>query len=199
MELKLTIRLRNIVMKENILDVGCGGSKIDGAVGIDRFPLQNVDIQHNLNVMPWPIKTAEFDRIIFSHSISHLNDICAVLEECYRVLKKGGRIEIVAPHFSSDNFHTDPTHIFSMGVRSMNYFVDNIDFRYRYIGADKAFKLLHSSISFRESSSTWRKKPKFNFLKIVRFEAFVNMYPRFYEKFLSSVIGASEVYFVLEK
>jgi ubiquinone/menaquinone biosynthesis C-methylase UbiE len=186
-------------MKERVLDVGCGDSKVDGAVGIDRFSLQGVDIQHNLNEMPWPLDDNDFDRIIFSHAISHLDDICAVMEECFRILKKGGIIEIVAPHFSSDNFYTDPTHVFSMGYRSMNYFVDNIDFKYRYISKDKAFKLIHSSISFREASTSWRENPKFNILKIIGLEALVNMSPRLYEKFFSAFLGSSELYFVLKK
>jgi predicted SAM-dependent methyltransferase len=181
------------------LDVGCGATKIKGAIGIDQFGLQNVDIVHDLNVLPWPIEGNSIDHIIFSHSISHLRNICGVMGECDRILKRGGVIEIVAPHFSSDNFFTDPTHVFSMGYRSMSYFVDNIPFGYRYMDEQKLFIQENSYISFREASASWRTSPKFNILKFLLIENFFNMVPRFYEKFLSSVIPASEVYFLLRK
>ena len=119
--------------------------------------------------------------------------------ECHRLLKANGVIEIVAPHFTSDNFHTDPTHTFSMGYRSMYYFVFNVDFGYRYINEMKLFELVSNSLSFREASTSWRDKPKFNIAKMIGIEWIVNMCPRLYERHLAWLFPASEVYFVLRK
>ena len=186
-------------MDKYILDVGCGGSKIPGAIGIDQFDMAEVDIVHDLNKLPWPIPEESVDRIVFSHSISHLRDVPAILTECNRILVNGGEIEIVAPHFSSDNFKTDPTHVVSMGVRSMNYFVSNVEFQYRYLHQDKLFELVESGISFREHTSSWRDSRKFNAGELLGLEALINSFPRIYEKFLCSFIPASEVYFRLRK
>lgn len=187
------------IIEGSVLDVGCGATKIRGAIGIDQFPLEGVDIVHDLNSFPWPLHDNSINHIIFCHSISHLRDICAVMRECNRVLAPDGLIEIVAPHFSSDNYVTDPTHVFAMGYRSMTYFVHNIPFGYRYLDEDRLFEQEMSYISFREAPASWRKSTKFNILKLLQIERLLNLMPRFYEKFLSSLIPASEVYFLIRK
>jgi len=185
--------------KVRILDVGCGSSKIEGAVGIDLFELPGVDVVHNLNSIPWPFESLQFDRIVFCHSISHLHDMPSVIAECNRLLKVGGLIEIVAPHYASDNFNTDPTHKCHMGIRSMNFFVGNVNFGYRYVSQECRFELLRSCISFREASTSWRHSKKFNPFKILGFEWLVNKFSRFYEHFLCWIFPPSEVYFLLKK
>lgn len=187
------------INKNKILDVGCGSKKIEGATGIDHFFYDGVDKVHNLNNFPWPFMKETFNKIYFCHSISHLKDICLIMEECHRILKIGGTIEIIAPHFSSDNFFTDPTINFSLGIRSMNYFVRNTSFGYFYVDQSVNFKLIHSYISFREAKSSWRKKTKLNLHKILGIEYVVNKFPRLYEKFFSFIMPASEVHFILSK
>ncbi len=185
------------IIEKKILDVGCGSKKIEGAIGIDHFFFDGVDKVHDLNIFPWPFKKESFDKIYFCHSISHLKDICLVMQECHRLLKIGGKLEIIAPHFSSDNFFTDPTINFSLGVRSMNYFIRNTSFGYFYVSESVNFKLTHSYISFREAKSSWRKKTKFNLHKTFGIEFIVNKFPRLYEKFFSFILPASEVHFIL--
>lgn len=185
--------------RENILDVGCGGSKVIGAIGIDRLPLNGVDIIHDLDVLPWPLEANSFDRIIFSHAISHLSNLPEIIIECHRLLKADGFIEIVAPHYASDNFNTDPTHKLHLGVRSMFYFSANVDFGYKYIPIDYLFNLVHSSISFREARTSWRKSRKLNPFELVGLEWFVNKYARVYEHFFCWMLPPSEVYFLLRK
>lgn len=186
-------------MDEKILDVGCGASKIPSAIGIDQFPLPGVDVVHNLNILPWPFGSEIFDMIIFSHSISHLADLPAVILECHRLLKRGGVIEIIAPHYTSDNFNTDPTHRIHMGIRSMNYFVRNVKFGYSYIPDNCQFELVASVISFREAPASWRAKIKLNPLRIIGVELLVNKFPRIYEKYFCWIFPASEVLFILRK
>ena len=182
-----------------ILDVGCGSKKVKSAIGIDKYPLDNVDICHNLDEYPWPIESSSMEKIIFSHSINHLKDIEKIISECHRILKTNGLVEIVAPHFSSDNFRTDPTHRFSLGFRSMEYFVTNGDTEYHYRNDDIKLVLLSKSLSFRECKASWRKKTKFNLAKIIGLEALVNVFPRIYERFFSSLIPVSEVSYLLKK
>jgi hypothetical protein len=182
-----------------VLDVGCGSYKIPNSVGMDQFNLPNVDIIHDLNIIPWPIPSESYHKIVFSHSISHLQDIVPIMNECHRILKKGGQIEIVAPHFSSDNYNTDPTHNITLGYRSMNYFVKNVPFKYRYLDSQKLFLLVNRSISFREYPASWRKTIKFNPLYYLGLESLVNYFPRLYEKHLCWLFPASEIYFLLEK
>ena len=182
-----------------ILDIGCGENKIVNTIGIDKFDSINVDVVHDLDLLPWPFEDEQFEKLIFSHSISHLEDISAIICECYRILKPGGLIEIVAPHYSSDNFNTDPTHKMSLGLRSMNYFVYNVQFKYTYIPSHIKFKLLSNKISFRECNTSWRKGLKFNFFEIIGLQWIVNKFPRLYERQICWIFPASEVYFLMKK
>jgi len=182
-----------------ILDVGCGATKISGSLGIDHLNLANVDIIHDLNSFPWPVESNQFDKIIFAHSISHLGDIGRIMEECNRILKIGGLIEIVAPHYSSDNFNTDPTHKIHLGSRSMNYYVNNVIFKYHYLKSEIKFDLEDVNLSFRECITSWRDEVKFNPYRLIGIECLVNKNKRIYEKFFCWIFPCSEVYYRLIK
>jgi ubiquinone/menaquinone biosynthesis C-methylase UbiE len=184
---------------KKVLDVGCGNTKIEGSIGIDRFKSSSVDFVHDLDYYPWPFADESFDGIVFSHSISHLNCIIKAMEECFRLLKPGGYVEIVGPHFASDNHNTDPTHRLHLGYRSMDYFCSNGRIQYRYIGSERCFEIISVVISFREAKTPWRKQVKRNPLKSIGIEALVNRYPRIYERLICWILPASEVYYTLRK
>ena len=109
-----------------VLDVGCGTCKFEGAIGMDRLKLPGVDVVTNVEQFPWPFEDNTFERVIFKHSLSHFHDIVPVMEEVHRICKPGAIIDILAPHYTCDNFLTDPTHKISLGYRSMYYFCTNI-------------------------------------------------------------------------
>lgn len=82
-----------------ILDIGCGKIK-RGNIGIDFFPGDSVDIVADFGKgIPFPDSSA--DKILMYHSLEHVSDPVFVLEECHRVLKDGGLIEIKVPHHSN--------------------------------------------------------------------------------------------------
>lgn len=178
------------------LDVGCGPSKLEGATGIDMFDLPGVDVVYNLESFPWPFQDSQFDHIVCRHSINHLSDLVAVMAELHRICKPGGMIEIIAPHYASDNFNTDPTHRTALGIRSMNYFCDNVAFKYRYYSKSR-FELVRSNISFRDNRTDFRKSVPFNPFRWVGIEQLVNAIPRIYERFFVYWLPPSELYFKL--
>ena len=183
-----------------ILDVGCGGSKVTGSIGIDRLPMDNVDIVHDLDKFPWPFHDNHFDRIIFKHSIAHLDNILKVMEEVHRIGKSGSIVEIITPHFSCDNYFTDPTHKHPMGYRSMNYVCDNIK-KWKYKYSDVSFDLLKVYISFGEYAvdfNTYEAKKRINFHYILGIEYLVNKIKRAYEKYLCFIFPSNTVYFKLK-
>jgi len=184
---------------KTVLDVGCGNTKVEGAIGVDQFKSNSVDVVHDLNIYPWPFETESFDRIIFCHSISHFNNISQTLIECHRLLKPGGYVEIVAPHFTSDNYNTDPTHRFPLGYRSMFYFCRNVQFKYKYIPENICFEIESVVISFREVKTSWRETVKANPISSIGIERLVNKYPRFYERFICWLFPASEIYYLMKK
>lgn len=110
------IRILADVVEKNklVLDIGCGDGAILRAldvkgVGIDIHPgifpsgdAKNSYIRHSA-AEELPLKSNTFDYCILSHIIEHLNpfDIKQTLTECFRVLKKGGKIIILTPEPSS--------------------------------------------------------------------------------------------------
>jgi len=177
------------------LDVGCGSRKLPGFVGIDNMISPQVDVIHDLNVYPWPFAHDSFNHVVCRHSLSHLDDVVAAMEELHRITAPGGSIEIVAPHFSSDNYFTDVTHRRAFGYRSMDYFCINRPFLYRY-RETAVFKLADVRISFLQAKVfDVKKRNPFQWFGL---EWMINKTPRFYEHFLAFILRANEVYFCLE-
>ncbi len=57
-----------------------------------------------------PFRSGVFSRVVAVHVIEHLSNPQQFLRECYRVLKRGGRVLIAAPNFLSSNAYRDPDH-----------------------------------------------------------------------------------------
>lgn len=184
-------------MQGDWLDVGCGTDKVPGAIGIDKLSLPTVDVVHDLDAFPWPFQSDSFSHIVCKHSLNHCSDFVKAIEEIYRIAKPDAVVEILAPHYTSDNYHTDPTHKCSVGIRSMNYFCEEYKFKYNYYSSAK-FKMIKRYISFRENKTDFRKKTKFNFFNLIGIEILVNLLPRLYERFFCYLLPASEVYFKLK-
>lgn len=95
------------------LDIGCGPNPKEGFEGVDQYAFDG-KVKHVLDVRktPWPWKDGEVDEIHSSHFLEHLTapERCAFLNECHRVLKLGGTMTMVTPHWASNRAYGDPTH-----------------------------------------------------------------------------------------
>ena len=108
---------------ENNLDIGCGGQKINGFVGIDIRNLPGVDIVYDLNLTPWPIQDESVDLIVASHVIEHVDCVITFISEIYRILRKNAMLVIRYPHYSQRHTFRDPTHKRFMTLESLDYFI----------------------------------------------------------------------------
>ena len=97
-------------MAEETVDLGCGGNKTEGAVGVDHHSYPGVDIVADLNETPLPLEDGRFSRVICTHVIEHIADPAAFLWEVHRISRPGARVELITPHFSSIDSWSDPTH-----------------------------------------------------------------------------------------
>lgn len=80
------------------LDLGCGGAKKKGFIGIDAILGPGVDIKHNIEEgIPFPDNSV--DEIYTSHFLEHVQNrkVPFVLKECARVLKAKGKVRIEVP------------------------------------------------------------------------------------------------------
>jgi len=107
----------------HVLELGCGFSKTPGAFGVDVIPGSQADLIHDLDVLPWPLPSGAWDRIICRDVLEHVSNFVQVMEEIWRIGAPGAIVEVRAPFMSSINFYSDPTHRRAFTSRSFDYFV----------------------------------------------------------------------------
>ncbi len=135
------------------LSLGSGfDERNEDTITLDIAPETNPDVVWNLNEFPYPFEDDSFDQILMYDVIEHIDNIIDVMNECYRIMKKGGLFHITTPHFSSANSYTDPTHQHHLGYYSFDFFDPDherfyyskarfsIQERYLYFDRRKTFK-----------------------------------------------------------
>lgn len=95
-----------------ILDLGCGETKIPGAIGLDNTALAGVDVVRDLLDVPYPFENESADEIYLNHVIEHfeLPESRRILSEAYRLLRPGGVAHVRVPHVCTIAAAADPTH-----------------------------------------------------------------------------------------
>lgn len=112
----------------NVLDLGCGKSTfVETADGVDYTDFgQRYVCDFDKGNLPIPDNT--YDAIHAWNVLEHIQNKIHVLNECYRVLKPHGIIEIVVPDISKkiELAVADPTHIsFWVLGTFTQYFIGN--------------------------------------------------------------------------
>jgi SAM-dependent methyltransferase len=129
-------------MAETKLNIGCGTDIRDGWINLDSLPLHGVSMVHDIERAPFPFEDGCFDTILCQDVLEHVEYI-PVLRECYRILKKGGKLRIRVPHFSSRRNFDDPTHKKMFSLKTFEYFIEHSS-----QGRSYYFDFLFGRISF---------------------------------------------------
>ena len=87
-------------MNEVIVDLGCGTSKVSGAIGIDRLSHPGVNIISDFETS-LPLKSDSVDTLHVSHVIEHIANLIPFMEGIYRVCKPGASVYITSPYYTS--------------------------------------------------------------------------------------------------
>lgn len=108
----------------DVLNLGCGNKPIDGAVNHDLTHHRPfVDVAHDLNKLPWPWPDGSFDLIVAHSVLEHLvHDLVVTLNECWRLLRPGGKLRLKLPMWNSEISHRDPTHRWFFSTGSLDQF-----------------------------------------------------------------------------
>ncbi len=160
-----------------ILDVGCGINKYPGAIGVDVNPHARADVLCDLDRFPYPFKDNSFDSLRAVHVIEHVRDVMRAVEEFHRLVRPGGSIYIVTPHYTDFSSFCDPTHRWHLNSFSLRYF-----------GEDHGGFGYYSAARLEESSV---RVKLLNLWKWLGFEFLVNRFPRFrrfWEHYLCFII-----------
>lgn len=109
-----------------ILNLGCGNSPMKGAVNHDLRldPARPwVTVACDLNDLPWPWTDESFDTVVATSVLEHLDiDLLHSLDECWRILRPGGRVVLKVPYWDSDVAHQDVTHRWFFSLKSFDQF-----------------------------------------------------------------------------
>ena len=124
----------DIIDKHNILnnfsdknyisvELGCGNNKKNpDSIGIDLLDYECVDIVGDVYKVLREFPQGGCDEVYSSHFVEHVFDVPLLLVEVARILKKGGKLTVIVPHFSNPYFYSDLTHKSFFGLYSMSYF-----------------------------------------------------------------------------
>jgi len=88
---------------------------------MDIQALDGVDIVHDLNVHPWPVESESVEAAKAWHIVEHIPPVAVTergtrrpflefMDEAWRVMRVGGRLDVETPHGASEGFLHDPTH-----------------------------------------------------------------------------------------
>jgi predicted SAM-dependent methyltransferase len=106
-----------------VIEFGPGNSKkfVD-AIAIDHIALPQVDIVADVQKGLEFIPDSSVDLIYSSHFMEHMDNLEETFKEFYRILKSGGEVVSVVPHFSNPYFYSDYTHKNFWGLYTPAYF-----------------------------------------------------------------------------
>ncbi len=101
----------NIVPEILKLDLGAGKNGKEGFKKVDRRAFPGVDFVTDLNEK-WPWEDSSVEEAHMSHTLEHFTGVkrVHVMNELWRVLKPGGKCQIITPHWCSSRAYGDFTH-----------------------------------------------------------------------------------------
>jgi SAM-dependent methyltransferase len=127
------------------LNLGCGGKRVPGFVGVDKFSTPAVDVRADLTET-LPFERSSVDEILLDNVIEHMMDIPALMHEMHRVCRDGATVRILTPHFTSLSSWRDPTHVHHLSYFSLDHFTrEQVA---HYTSAGHRFEILERKLSF---------------------------------------------------
>ena len=170
------------------LNLGCGNDIIKSTdkskwINLDKVKLNQVDIIHDINKIPFPFKDNEFDLIKCSHVLEHVEDLEKVLIEISRITKKNGIIHINVPHFSCGVSYRDPTHKRLFSYFTFDYYTNDCFY------TNVKFKIISRKLNFTREN--------FTFLNVI-FNPLINLSPTLYERLFCWIFPSAEIIFKLK-
>jgi predicted SAM-dependent methyltransferase len=115
------------------LNLGCSDRHIPGFVNVDI--VQPCDQQVDLGVFPWPWPESSVDELKAWDFFEHLPEKRITMNEAWRVLKPGGRLDLFVPTTDGRGAFQDPTHKSWWTPNDLFYFCDQWEEWHRFHGA----------------------------------------------------------------
>ena len=114
------------------LHLGCGKHPKPLYTNVDKYKLPGVDVVHDLDVLPWPFDTETHDEIVGIDIIEHVVNAVGFMNECARILKPGGILNLRTCYYLSKNAFTDLDHKHFPTDESFDYWIKGTYFNKEY-------------------------------------------------------------------
>jgi SAM-dependent methyltransferase len=87
-----------------VLNIGCGFEqfKFENVTNLDAYDICDPDVVWDLNVTPLPFEDNTFDFIIANHILEHVEMYWPLFNDCARILKPDGHMEVWGPGDGTD-------------------------------------------------------------------------------------------------
>jgi SAM-dependent methyltransferase len=116
---------------KNKLNLGCGWDIKEDCINLDCAALPGVDVVHDLTQLPLPFENETFVEVRCDNVLEHL-EYPELVVDLHRILKPGGRLMIVVPHFTARQNFMDPTHKKMFSWKTFEFFVKGSKFNRCY-------------------------------------------------------------------
>jgi ubiquinone/menaquinone biosynthesis C-methylase UbiE len=182
-----------------IIELGPGENKqYSGSLGLDIVQKNSVDYICDLSEgLPF-IPDSSVDLVYSSHFLEHIDNLAFMMSEIERVLKPGGKLKSVVPHFSNPYFYSDYTHHSFWGLYTILYFSND-----RYF--EREVPRYYNTVDFKVKRIFLRFNSPFRLRSIVNryvIEKIVNMNKytqELYEDMFTGIFSCEEIHFEVEK
>lgn len=101
--------------RRKCLNVGSGvdykpSTEAEHWINLDINPDTVPDVVGRVEELSNLFEADTFDEVHVIHVWEHCEDLMKVMEEIWHVMKPGGKLVVVVPHWTSENAFADPTH-----------------------------------------------------------------------------------------
>ncbi|MDA3836912.1 MAG: methyltransferase domain-containing protein [Nanoarchaeota archaeon] len=174
-------------MKELKLHLGCGNDYRKGYVNCDMSKEVNPDKVVDLEKPLKMFKDNSVDEIVANHVLEHIQNFIPLIHEFHRICKKGAKIKIKVPFYSSWGQFNDPTHVRSFTPFTFGYFRKG-NYSHEVSANKDMFDISKVKINYGVGASS-----KLNWLM----NPIVNFHHALYCRFFAWILPSSELEFEL--
>ncbi|MEQ1877296.1 MAG: methyltransferase domain-containing protein [Bdellovibrionia bacterium] len=172
----------------SVLHLGCGRKKEIGAFGVDLVKFPEVDLVHDLDSFPYPMKSDSFEKVLAIDVLEHVGNLVGAVDEIYRVCRDGAEVHITGPYATSMDRHHDPTHKRGFTRLTFDYFIEGSEHFQRYGYSKGRFTRVRWGFRMNSPLYPWRRLA----MKLA------NLFPGFYERYFAHLYPMDYVFFVLK-
>lgn len=112
--------------RSGVLELGCGPARRHpDAVTVDALDFDGVDVVGDVFQVLDALPDGCVEAVHSYHFVEHIEDLPRLVAAMARVLRPGGLLHVVVPHFSNPYFYSDYTHRRMFGLYSFSYLADD--------------------------------------------------------------------------